>query len=79
MASFQCTSYLRVNWFRCERTLPLRYETALEKAASRVGAGDSSWSAPNDMSSSLLEELAVTICERRAVDFILRIYIILYE
>jgi hypothetical protein len=35
--------------------------------------------APKDMSSSLLEELDVTISERRAVDFVLHICIILYE
>jgi hypothetical protein len=31
-------------------------------------------SAPKDKSSSLLDELAATICSRRAVDFILHIY-----
>ena len=70
---------LVVIWFRCEGTPPLRCETALEEVASRVGAGASSWSTPKDISSSLLEELVATICERQAVDFILRIYTILYE
>jgi len=78
-SSFHCASYLRVNWFRCEGTPPLRCETALEEAASIDGAGASSWWEPNDMSSSLLEELAATLCERQDVDFVLRIYTILYE
>jgi len=51
----------------------------LEEAVSVDGAGASSWLASKDMSSSLLEELAGTQCERRAVDFVLRIYTILYE
>jgi hypothetical protein len=51
----------------------------LEEAASVDDACVSSWLAPKYMSSSLLEELVATLCERRAVDFILRIYIILYE
>jgi len=55
------------------------YETTLEKVVSRVAADAFPWSAPKDMSSSLLEELATTIYERRAVDFVLRIYTILYE
>jgi hypothetical protein len=37
-----------MNWPRCE--------TALEEAASQVGADASSWSAPKNKSSSLLEE-----------------------
>jgi hypothetical protein len=73
-SSFHCASYLRVNWFRCE--------PALEEAASVDGAGGigaSSWEAPKDTSSSLLEELSATIRERRAVVFVLRIYTIVYE
>ena len=68
-----------MNWFRCEGTLPLRCETVLEEAALVGGEGASSWLAPKDISSSLLKELAATICERRAIDFVLRIYTILYE
>jgi len=76
---FHCASYLRVNSFHYEGTSPLRCETALEEAASGDGAGVSSWLAPKDISSSLLEELAATIRKWRVVDFVLRIYIILYE
>ena len=43
------------------------------------GTGASSWEVPKDMSSSLLEELAATIHEWRVMDFVLHIYIILYE
>jgi len=59
--------------------LPLRCETALEEAASVDGASASQGEALKDMSSSLLEELAAIIRERRAVDFVLCIYTILYE
>jgi len=46
----------------------------LEETVSWVNAGASSWSAPNDTSSSLLEELVVIMCSWHAVDFVLRIY-----
>jgi hypothetical protein len=72
-SSFQYASYLRVNWPRCEGTPPMRCGIAMEKEASQVGEGASSWSAPKDKSSSLLEELVATICSRH-VDFILRFY-----
>jgi len=78
-SSFHCAWYLRVNWPRCEGTPLLRCETVLEEAASQVGVDSSPWSAPKDTSSSLLEELAATVCWRRAVDFILRIYTNLYK
>jgi hypothetical protein len=68
-----------MNWFRCEGTPPLLCETALEEVASVDDTGVSSWLVPKDMSSSLLEELAATLCERRAVDFVLHIYTILYK
>jgi len=61
---------------------PLRCELALEEAASIDGAGGvgaSFWEAPKEISSSLLDELAATICERPALVFILGIYIILYK
>jgi len=75
MSSFQCISYLHMNRFRCEGTSPLCCGTTLEKAALWVDASASSWSAPNDMLSSLLlEELAAIICSRRSVDFSLCIY-----
>ena len=70
-SSFHCAWYLWVNWPRCE--------TALEEAASQVGAGASSWSALKDKWSSLLEELVATVCRRRVVDFIICIYTNLYE
>jgi hypothetical protein len=73
------TLYLRVNWPRYEGTLLLHCETTLEEAASQVCADASPWSAPKDTSSSLLEELVATVCWRRAVDFILRIYTNLYK
>jgi len=73
-SSFQCASYLWVNWPHCEGTPPLHYETTLEEAASWVAACISSWSALKDTSSSLLEELAVTICSWPTVDFVLHIY-----
>jgi hypothetical protein len=82
MSSFHCASYLQVNWFRCEGTPPLRYEVPLEEVASVdgvCGVGASSWEAPKEISSSLLDELAATICERPALVFVLRIYIILYK
>jgi hypothetical protein len=71
--SFQYASYLRVNWPRCEGTPPIRCGIAMEEEASQVGEGATSWSAPKDKSSSLLEELAAAICSRH-VDFILRFY-----
>jgi len=55
---------------------------ALEEAASvddAGGVGASSWEAPKKISSSLLDELAATVRERPALDFILRIYTILYK
>jgi hypothetical protein len=79
MSSFHCAWYLRINWPRCEGTLLLHYETALEEAASQGGVDSSSWSAPKDTYSSLLEELAAIVFWRRAVDFILRIYTNLYK
>jgi hypothetical protein len=78
-SSFHCASYLWVNWLRCEGTPLMHCETVLEEVASVGGACASSWLAPKDMSSSLLEELAATLCERQTVDFVLRIYTILYE
>jgi hypothetical protein len=74
-SSFQCISYLRENWPRCEGTLSLCCGTALEETTSWSYAGTSSWLAPNDMSSSLLEELTVIIYLWRAIDFVLCIYI----
>ena len=68
-----------MNWPHYEGTPALRCETALEEAASQIGAPASLWSAPKDTSSSLLEELAATVCWRHAVDFILRTYKNLYE
>jgi hypothetical protein len=44
------------------------------KRQHRDSAQVSFLSAPKDKSSSLLDELAATICSRRAVDFILHIY-----
>jgi len=44
-SSFQCASYLQVNWPRYEGTLPLHCGTALKEEASQVAAGASSWSA----------------------------------
>jgi len=74
-SSFQCASYLRVNGPRCDGIPPLRCGIILEEAASWVDTGASSWSAPNDMLSSLLqEELAAIMCSQRAVDFPLCIY-----
>jgi hypothetical protein len=78
-SSFHYAWYLQVDWPRCEGTPLLRCETALEEAASHGGADTFSWSAPKEMSSSLLEELGVTVCWRRAVDFIRRIYTNVYE
>jgi len=74
-SSFQYASYLRENWSHYEGTPPLYCGIVLEEAASWVTAGSSSWSAPNDRSSSLLEELTATMCSWRVVDFVLRIYI----
>jgi len=57
-------------------------EPALEEAASVDGTGGigaSSWEAPKDTSSSLLEELAATIHEQPALVLVLRIYTIVYE
>ena len=76
---FHCAWYLRVNWPHCEGTPLMRCETVLEEAASQVGADPSPWSTSKDTSSSLLEELVVTVCWWRAIDFILRIYTNLYE
>jgi hypothetical protein len=73
-SSFQCASYLQVNWPSCEGTPPLCYGTTLEEAASQVAVGASSWSASKDTSTSLLEELAANICSWRAVYFVLHIY-----
>jgi hypothetical protein len=61
---------------------PLRCELALEEAASvddTGGVGASQEEAPKEISSSLLDELAATICERPILVFILRIYTILYK
>jgi hypothetical protein len=68
-------------FIKCEGTLPLCCSIALEKAALWVDAcasGASFWSAPNDtlLLSSLLEELAVILCSRCAIDFPLCIYTI---
>jgi len=78
-SSFYCTWYLRVNWPRCKGTPLLHCETAVEEEASHGGANASSWSAPKEMSSLLLEELCATVCWRRPVDFIRRIYTNVYE
>jgi len=81
-SSFHRASYLRVNWFRCEGTQPLRCEVALEEAASVDdvgGVGASSWEAPKEISLSLLDKLAATVRERPALLFILRFYTILYK
>jgi len=58
---------------------PLHCEPALEEATSVDGV--TGVGAPKDTSSSLLEELAVTIREqpRPALVFVLRIYTIVYE
>jgi hypothetical protein len=78
-SSFHCALYLRVNWPRCEGTPLLRCEIAVEDEALHGGANASPWSAPKEMSSSLLEELCAAVCWRRAVDFIQRIYTNVYE
>jgi hypothetical protein len=74
-SSFQYALYLRVNGSCCEGTLPLCCGIVLEEAASWVDIDASFWLAPNDtLSSSLLEDLTVIMCSRRAVDFPLCIY-----
>jgi hypothetical protein len=73
-SSFECALYLGENWPRCDRTPPLHCGTTLEEATSWVVAHASSWSAPNDTSSSLLNELAAIMCPRRAVNFVISIY-----
>jgi hypothetical protein len=57
----------------------LRCETAVEEEASHGGADASLWSAPKEISSSLLEELYAIVYWRRAVDFIRWIYTNVYE
>ena len=69
---FQCTSYLQVNRSHYEGTLPLRYGTTLEEAASWF---DESAFSCITLSSSLLEQLAVIMYSQREVDFSPCIYI----
>ena len=59
-----------------------RCESAVEEAASVDGVGGvgaSSWEAPKEISSSVLNELVATVRERPALVFIMRIYPILYK
>ena len=59
-----------------------RWEPTVEEATSVDGAGGvgaSSWEAPKEISSSVLNELVATVREWPALVFIMRIYPILYK